>query len=382
MPQSSSLAQLLDALRIPDPPASRWHRAGFSPRGERIFNVVAVTLLATFAVGWSWSIAAAPAGATSGGVSPATASITSALSDIDAPATAFLTQAAIAAFSPLRGESGKLRAAIEAAGEPLETEPLPPGAHAGVTTDADPDSLAPLVTPPTAGISGIAVKVGTAIKPVADFSVITLRPFSDKRRGRIGLYYLGNWPTERGRRPTGYVNPTGFIEVTPENQDTYVSDHFRLRDFLTKNQGNVWPKYLVLDTRLLDKLELVLGELRERGIPTAGVRVMSGFRTPAYNESGGNPRGRADLSRHMYGDAADIYIDNDGDQHMDDLDGDGRATLRDARLILEAVERVESDFPSLIGGTGIYATTRAHGPFIHIDTRGYRARWVESGGSQ
>jgi hypothetical protein len=30
-----------------------------------------------------------------------------------------------------------------------------------------------------------------------------------------------------------YANPQGFIEVTPENQNTPVSEHFRLRDFLT-----------------------------------------------------------------------------------------------------------------------------------------------------
>ena len=41
--------------------------------------------------------------------------------------------------------------------------------------------------------------------------------------------------------------PRGFIEVTLENQDFHVSEHFRLRDFLTKGQQNVWPKYLLVD---------------------------------------------------------------------------------------------------------------------------------------
>ena len=381
MPETHSFTHILDVLRLPEPPASRWHRAGVSARGERIFNRVAAVVVALFVAGWSWSLATYPEGGAATGVSPATASITSALTDVDAPSVAFLTEAAIAAFSPLRGESGRLRAAIEPPGEPLASDSLPAGAHAGVTSDATPDSLAPLVTPPTAGISQIAVKVGNAIRPIADFSVITLRPFADKRRGRIGLYYLGSWPGEGRTRSKSYVNPTGFIEVTAENQDTWVSDHFRLRDFLTKNQGDVWPKYLVLDTRLLDKLELVFLELEASGIATGGAQVLSGFRTPAYNESGGNPRGRADLSRHMFGDAADIYIDNDGDGRMDDLNGDGRVNLRDARVILDAVDRVERRYPSLLGGTGIYTATGAHGPFIHIDTRGYRARWVEQGGN-
>ena len=78
-------------------------------------------------------------------------------------------------------------------------------------------------------------------------------------------------------RARGYVTPSGFIEVTEANQDTWVSDHFRLRDFLTKGQGNVWPKYLVLETKLVDKLELVLAELEAMGYSSAGVRIMSGL---------------------------------------------------------------------------------------------------------
>ena len=203
-----------------------------------------------------------------------------------------------------------------------------------------------------------------------------------RRNGRIGLYYIGSWPTERGRgksaRPN-YAPPSGFIEVTRENQDTWVSDHFRLRDFLTHDQQNVWPKYLVLESRLLDKLELVLADLEAHGVRTSGARVMSGFRTPQYNAGGGNTAGRAELSRHMYGDASDIFIDNDGNGVMDDLNRDGRVNIADARVILAAVDRVEREHPALIGGGGVYTAGPGHGPFIHIDTRGYRARWVGSG---
>jgi uncharacterized protein YcbK (DUF882 family) len=28
-----------------------------------------------------------------------------------------------------------------------------------------------------------------------------------------------------------------------------------------------------------------------------------------------------------------------------------------------------------VGGIGIYPATSAHGPFVHIDARGTRARW-------
>jgi uncharacterized protein YcbK (DUF882 family) len=233
------------------------------------------------------------------------------------------------------------------------------------------------------GLWGLVVRAGNVIRPVTDFTVITLVPTTARRNGRIGLYYIGSWPGERGRgsAPTrgNYAPPRGFIEVTLANRDTRVSEHFRLRDFLTKGQDNVWPKYLVLETRLVDKLELVMGELQRRGVRTRGVRVMSGFRTPQYNAGGGNTKGRAAMSRHMYGDAADVFIDNDGNGMMDDLDGDGRVTTADARILLNAVEAVERRYPALVGGAGLYSYGPGHGPFIHIDTRGYRARWTGSG---
>ena len=63
----------------------------------------------------------------------------------------------------------------------------------------------------------------------------------------------------------------------------------------------------------------------------------------------------------------------------DDLDRDGRHDLDDARLVCEAVDRVERAHPELVGGCGHYPGNGAHGPFTHIDARGYRARWVGSG---
>lgn len=207
------------------------------------------------------------------------------------------------------------------------------------------------------------------------FTFITLRPFSDKVRGRVGGYRMGYWPFERRRmRSEAYAGLDGFIEVTPENQDTQVSEHFRLRDFLTKDQRDVWPKYLVLDTKLIDKLELVIAELERQGYDVEYMSVMSGFRTPQYNQKGVG-RGRAEASRHQYGDAADVFIDNDRNGRMDDLNRDGRVDTRDARMLLDAVERVEAAYPGLVGGVGVYAATRAHGPFTHIDARGNRARW-------
>ena len=306
-----------------------------------------MVLCVLFAAGWVWAILNARDAEASGEAPrPSTARIVSSAMKSGAPTAAYVTDAAVEALARrARGTSGRLRAIT----------PLPNEVNAALT----------------------------AIKGITQ---IPLTPFSQKQRGRIGTYLLGSWPGERGARGPAkapkdrYSNPRGFIQVTPENQDVHVSEHFQLRDFLTKNQPNVWPKYLVLELRTIDKLELVLAELQKQGIRTEGVTVMSGFRTPSYNAGGGNTAGRADLSRHMFGDAADIYIDNDGNGTMDDLNRDGRVNIGDARLIEQAVNRVEREHPELTGGTGVYVACCGHGPFIHIDTRGYRARWTGSGG--
>ncbi len=211
------------------------------------------------------------------------------------------------------------------------------------------------------------------------FAIITLRDFSAKIGPWVGDYHLGYWPAERHLvRSRAYANPIGFVEVTPANEDTYVSAHFRLRDFLTHDQPRIWPKYVVLREALLDKLELVLDDLARRGISTEHVEVLSGFRTPAYNLALGDASGRARESRHQFGDAADIIIDADRNGRMDDLDANGRIDAGDVRVIERAVRRVERRYPELAGGLGLYEAMGPHGPFAHIDVRGEVARWTRS----
>jgi uncharacterized protein YcbK (DUF882 family) len=279
-------------------------------------------------------------------------------------------------LSPLRGASGKVDFTTRTPSMPI-VRGAPENAKSVLVGGSGAQVASNFVAPAKPGIYRLAVQIDQAIRQLQDFNVITLVPFSVKQNGRIGLYYLGTWPFERGGKPKtpAYADPQGFIEVTPQNEDTAVSEHFRLRDFLTKDQPNVWPKYLLLNPKLLDKLELTIQELEATGHDVRHVQIMSGFRTPNYNVHGGNTEGRANLSRHMYGDASDIFIDNDGNGVMDDLNGDGRVDIHDAEVVQQAVERVEREHPELVGGVGVYSACCGHGPFTHIDVRGYRARW-------
>jgi uncharacterized protein YcbK (DUF882 family) len=130
----------------------------------------------------------------------------------------------------------------------------------------------------------------------------------------------------------------------------------------------------VLRERLLLKLEMLLEEVRSAGIQAGGFRIVSGYRTPFYNRRIGN---ETRYSRHVYGDAADIFIDDDDDGQMDDLNADGKVSLDDAQTLANVIEGLsdKSWYQPFEGGLGIYKPTRTHGPFLHIDVRGFPARW-------
>lgn len=278
---------------------------------------------------------------------------------------------------PARGLSGKLRAVLAPPGSDLTlTLPLPAGErYRWVSSEGD--ATAPsstlhdgaFVAPATRGLWTLELSDGRAARRLDDLTVITTVPASLKRNGWLNGYHIGFFPTEGQDRAGAYAAPSSFIEVTAANQDLRVSEHFRLQDFLTHDQAGVWPKYLVLNLRLIDKLECLIAELH-----VSGLHVMSGYRTPAYNGPGGD--GRVKNSRHTFGDAADVWVDEDGDGRMDDLNHDGRVNADDAAALAKAVERVERRFPALTGGAGVYRATSAHGPFVHVDARGRPARWA------
>jgi hypothetical protein len=315
-------------------------------------------------------------------------------SSLAPPEAAFVLDAVVRALSgepDIRGASGDVNVLIVAPGErvPLRFPPEPgegvrleyrrvQGGRLGDDAAATAvDSTGVLLGPSEPGVWGLVAVSDRVVREVPGLRVITQVPLSRRREGRIGAYLVGEWPFERGGSPPSeaYRPPTGVVEVTLENVNLQVSEHFRLGDFLTKGQADVWPKYVLLSPRLLDKLELTLQEMVRLGHPIDHVGVISGFRTPSYNAHGGDTSGRGDLSRHMYGDAMDVYVDNDRDGRMDDLDGDGRVTIADARVLAAAAEAGEGAHPTLVGGIGVYAPTGAHSGFVHVDTRGYRARW-------
>lgn len=206
---------------------------------------------------------------------------------------------------------------------------------------------------------------------VALLRVFVLHPYDGSER--IGSFPVGRYqPTPKDGDPA-YNRPRGFVEVTERNVDAMLTPHFRLDQFLCREQSD-WPKYVALRTELLVKLETLLDALAKRGLPAESLHVMSAFRTPAHNAEAGL---ETIYSRHTYGDAADVFLDRDGDGLQDDLNHDGKVTREDARVLYDLVEGTLDKAlpPQMVGGLSVYGRTGAHGPYIHLDTRGKRIRW-------
>lgn len=224
--------------------------------------------------------------------------------------------------------------------------------------------------PPEPGLA--RVRVTSAQGETITLNAFVRVPF-DHQSDAIGDYAIGDYEDEPMGGNPRYDEPRGFVRVTPELADAAVSPHFTLGQFLAK-QASGWPKYLLLEEALLLKLERVLYAVNEAGVPARGLTVMSGFRTPAYNASIGNT---TVYSRHLYGDAADVFIDEDGDGVMDDVTGDGETTRADAEWLAEVVEGLADRpwYAPLVGGLGVYSPAPHRGPFVHVDTRGEPVRW-------
>jgi hypothetical protein len=234
------------------------------------------------------------------------------------------------------------------------------GRLVGTPTPWPEDGL--LFAPAQTGAFWLVLSRGARADTVADLALLVERPMPNKMATGINGYHMGRWP----RAAAGAV-PRGFIEVTERLKDFAISPHMRLSDFVVHDGQDAFPKYLHVREALLDKIELIIGEIASmRAVSPAAVKlhVASGFRSPSHN---GGLSGSAQDSRHMYGDAADIAID---------ANNDGKLTEIDARLVAAAAEVVERKYPDLVGGVGLYITYDGAGwPYVHVDTRGERARW-------
>ena len=278
------------------------------------------------------------------------------------------------------GRSGEVKLLFALPGEKIEF-PLAVGGDPtsityewtslrGVETGfaSQPMEGADIATPPTPGFYYLTLVRDGDRQIIREPAVAIMRPFREKLGAMLNGYRIGTYLAEKLRGRADKEHPEGFLEVYPQHLDLAISKHLKIRDFITHDdQDDVWPKYIALNPRLLDKLELVVAQLEAQqgieGTQQLELDVHSGFRTPSHNK---DVRLSARDSRHQYGDAADIVVD---------ANGNGRLDRDDWRLVVAAVEAVERSHPDLVGGLGIYTSRRYSTPYVHIDARGSRSRW-------
>ncbi len=228
-----------------------------------------------------------------------------------------------------------------------------------------------VVTPEQPGLYRLALSTaGATRRLVQGVTVGVLVPFEEKQGRSLNGYRMGMWRGERHASAKAPL-PAGFLEVHERDLDRPLTRHIRVSDFLTHDNQSVWPRYLAVDARALDKLELVLAQLEiDQGTVAVGgeaprfaMEVRSGFRTPFHNAQ---VPGSARDSRHQSGEALDVAID---------ADRDGRFTRKDLVMVVRAIEEVEAAHPELVGGIGMYLSRKFSSPYVHMDVRGDHVRW-------
>ena len=146
-----------------------------------------------------------------------------------------------------------------------------------------------------------------------------------------------------------YQAPTAYIDLQSIEGDTLISANMQLGELAKPHKG----RWAVLQPHLIEKLQ----SIRDAVGPLV---VGSGYRSPAYNHYVGG----AKHSRHMYGDAVDIY----------GLDA-SLPTVADACKTLGASyieiynSHVHCDWRDETLDEGFYGQTHDHNPDWHGKTR-------------
>ena len=226
-----------------------------------------------------------------------------------------------------------------------------------------PNSIA-IYAPENAGFYNLVLSNNITRKHLL---VIVKKPFNANNK-QLNNYQIGLYPAPYKNYPQ-YSAPNGFIEIFEKDLSRQLTPHVQVKNVICK-QVSGFPKYLYVNNDGLLMLEDLLTFVQSEGIKVSKFAFISGYRTPHYNRSIGNGK----HSRHQYGDAFDLYIDEDGDGRMDDLDGDGKLTVADVDVLYKVFEKFQKQ-SRYNGGIGRYKPASHHGGFVHIDNRGFTARW-------
>lgn len=220
----------------------------------------------------------------------------------------------------------------------------------------------------------VRIQIADANTVLMTLNVFVMVPSSAMRNGSIEGYAIGEYPPPLEDSPI-YLPPDGFIRVTQDLLSVNVSPNFKLGQFVSQ-QDDVFPKFIVLRERLLLKLEVLLESLNDAGVAADSLSIVRGYITPQRSRELGFSR----ETRHIYGGAASLILDRDGDGRMDDINGDGALNRLDGMELFKFADELFS-IPGkeyLQGGLYLYDDQRAATTVLMLDARGFRKRWENS----
>ena len=164
----------------------------------------------------------------------------------------------------------------------------------------------------------------------------------------------GSYPNPGGnpfgaRRDRHYARVVYFVDLTRAPVSQRVSANFQLSEYVnpTLNRGGTRA---YVDVQIVDHVQQIRSGL---GRPLI---LNSAFRSPLHNRSVGG----ATFSRHIYGDAADIDVDQ----------GRPDASQRAQEIFNEARD-VGVDFISPLSETSVAVDGDIRVSWIHMDDRGF-----------
>ncbi len=154
-----------------------------------------------------------------------------------------------------------------------------------------------------------------------------------------------------------------YYQISRADFFKYIVGDVRIKDLLAKDKyykaclfDEQKPYYWLINKKVLHKFLELQDELERKGYNRKAYVIRNGHRHPHYNKAVGG----ASLSRHILGEAIDLGIR--------DIDQNGRYEEKDKQIVLDLLDQ---KIIRSMGGVGKYPGTRA----VHLDVRGYRARW-------
>jgi len=188
---------------------------------------------------------------------------------------------------------------------------------------------------------------------------VILSGFQRVRPENLPAGYL----SQSGMQSHPSYRPKSFYVVERKDLHRRIAGRNRLRQFVSRDMryhSTVFHSgrkiYLGINPGILHRFIELQQALREKGYDPDAVRIKSGHRTPSHNLIVGGAKG----SRHQRGDALDLRIG--------DVDRNGWTDRRDKEIVLRILD---GRIIGSRGGLGLYPGTQT----VHMDLRGYRARW-------